>query len=169
MTDPDFEARGEAGAKAICDYQHGEWEEEREVIKQIWRDEVRAVLLATEPMLRENYRKAAAEETEAFIAAEIDRGPEPLRRLGEFLLHLLDDDRWKTAERMLLGAITRANNASDDAATEMLVCCGKSDEARSGTPDANECCGNFVDARKLLRETQERVAKLEDALALVGK
>lgn len=44
------------------------------------------------------------EEAEAFIQAAVDNSPEPLRRLGEWLTHKLDDDDWKTAERMLLGA-----------------------------------------------------------------
>lgn len=41
-------------------------------------------------------------EAEHFIQAAIDRAPEPLRRLGEFLGRVLDEDQWKTAERLLL-------------------------------------------------------------------
>lgn len=40
---------------------------------------------------------------EQFIQAAIDRAPEPLRRLGEYLTHVLDEDQWETAESMLLG------------------------------------------------------------------
>lgn len=43
-------------------------------------------------------------EHEQFIQAAIDRAPEPLRRLGEYLSQVLDEDDWKTAERLLLGA-----------------------------------------------------------------
>lgn len=52
------------------------------------------------------------EAAEAFIQAAIDRAPEPLRRLGEWLAGVLDEDEWKTAERMLLGAAVDA--AEDD-------------------------------------------------------
>lgn len=48
---------------------------------------------------------ATPEDTaEAFIQAAVDQSPEPLRRLGEWLAGVLDEDDWKTAERMLLGA-----------------------------------------------------------------
>lgn len=43
-------------------------------------------------------------EAEEFIQAAIDNAPEPLQRLGRFLSTLLDEDQWKTAEGMLLGA-----------------------------------------------------------------
>lgn len=45
-----------------------------------------------------------SEEAEQFIQAAIDRAPEPLRRLGEWLTHKLDDDDWKTADRLISGA-----------------------------------------------------------------
>lgn len=47
------------------------------------------------------------DEAEHFIQAAIDRAPEPLRRLGEWLSKVLDEDQWATAERMLLGAATQ--------------------------------------------------------------
>lgn len=49
-----------------------------------------------------------ADEAEAFIRAAIDRAPEPLRRLGEYLTRVLDDDHFATAEQMLLGACEMA-------------------------------------------------------------
>lgn len=52
------------------------------------------------------------EAAEAFIQAAVDRAPEPLRRLGEWLAGVLDEDDWETAERMLLGAAVGA--AEDD-------------------------------------------------------
>lgn len=55
-------------------------------------------------------REAAAERpedrAEAFIQAAVDSAPDPLRRLGEWLANKLDEDDWRTAERMLLGAAT---------------------------------------------------------------
>lgn len=45
-------------------------------------------------------------EAEHFIQEAVDSAPEPLRRLGEWLADVLDDDHWKTAERLLLGAAT---------------------------------------------------------------
>ena len=44
------------------------------------------------------------DEAEAFIQAAIDTAPEPLRRLGEWLANKLDDDDWKTADRLITGA-----------------------------------------------------------------
>lgn len=54
----------------------------------------------------------AAEKAEQFIQAEVDRAPEALRRLGKFLASVLDEDHWKTAERMLLGAVFDVNGVS---------------------------------------------------------
>lgn len=58
-------------------------------------------LLASQPVAAEPFATA-----EAIIQQAIDSAPEPLRRLGEFLTRVLDEDQWKTAERMLLGAAT---------------------------------------------------------------
>lgn len=44
------------------------------------------------------------DQAELFIQAAIDSAPEPLRRLGEWLAHKLDDDDWKTADRLITGA-----------------------------------------------------------------
>ena len=41
---------------------------------------------------------------ECQIQAAIDHAPEHLRRLGEYLSRVLDEDQWAVAERMLLGA-----------------------------------------------------------------
>lgn len=51
---------------------------------------------------------------EQFIQAAVDRAPEPLRRLGEWLASVLDDDDWKTAERMLLGAAVHPADPRDE-------------------------------------------------------
>lgn len=55
------------------------------------------------------------DRAEQFIQAAIDRAPEPLRRLGEYLTRVLDEDEWPTAESLLLGiAVTpSSSNASD--------------------------------------------------------
>ncbi|WP_353630676.1 hypothetical protein AADG64_22480 [Achromobacter xylosoxidans] len=55
---------------------------------------------------------AGEAQAEQFIQAAIDRAPEPLRRLGEYLSRVLDEDQWPTAERMLLGACDAAPRAS---------------------------------------------------------
>ncbi len=55
----------------------------------------------------ESFRAAQAQpETtaERFIQAAIDRAPEPLRRLGNWLTTVLDEDQWAHAERLLLRA-----------------------------------------------------------------
>ena len=43
------------------------------------------------------------EETEQFLQAAIDRSPEQLRQLGEYLTALLDEDQFPRADRLLLG------------------------------------------------------------------
>ena len=77
-------------------------------------------LIAIEIGLREAYRMGreagrsesaeSHEEAENFIKEAIDSAPEPLRRLGEYLARVLDEDHWKEAERMLLGAAGRMRN-----------------------------------------------------------
>ena len=52
-----------------------------------------------------DYPPRLADEVERELAMMIDRSPEPLRRLGDWLANKLDEDDWKTAERMLLGAV----------------------------------------------------------------
>lgn len=56
-------------------------------------------------------------EAEHFIQEAIDRAPEPLRRLGEYLGSVLHEDEWKTAERMLLGAIAISTTTNAGAQT----------------------------------------------------
>ncbi|WP_262411284.1 hypothetical protein [Pseudomonas aeruginosa] len=48
------------------------------------------------------------ERFEHYISNTIDRAPEPLRRLGNWLSHVLDEDQWTTAERMLTGPCVAA-------------------------------------------------------------
>ncbi|MFK1064682.1 hypothetical protein ACIUZE_11915 [Pseudomonas aeruginosa] len=48
------------------------------------------------------------ERFEHYISNTIDRAPEPLRRLGNWLSHVPDEDQWTTAERMLTGACVAA-------------------------------------------------------------
>lgn len=55
---------------------------------------------------------AGEAQADQFIQAAIDQAPEPLRRLGEYLSRVLDEDQWATAERMLLGACNAAPQAS---------------------------------------------------------
>jgi hypothetical protein len=45
---------------------------------------------------------SAESEAEQFIRAAVDQAPEPLRRLGRFLADVLDEDHFKTADRMML-------------------------------------------------------------------
>lgn len=52
-----------------------------------------------------DYPPHLADEVERELALMIDRSPEPLRRLSDWLANKLDEDDWKTAERMLLGAV----------------------------------------------------------------
>ena len=61
------------------------------------------------------------EEHEQYIQAEIDRAPESLRRLGEYLGSVLDEDQWKAAERMLLGACFSRRASIDEKAAEWAL------------------------------------------------
>lgn len=53
----------------------------------------------------------AADACEEFLAAEIDGAPEPLRRLGTYLCAMLDDDHFRTADRMLIAAMLETSAA----------------------------------------------------------
>lgn len=53
------------------------------------------------------------DEAEHFIQEAVDSAPEPLRRLGEWLADALDDDHWKMAERLLLGAAMAKRAATE--------------------------------------------------------
>lgn len=67
------------------------------------------------------------EEAEQFIQAAIDNAPEPLRRLGEYLTRVLDEDHWPTAEQLLLGIATsqQAAPAADESRAAANIClCG---------------------------------------------
>lgn len=54
---------------------------------------------------------SAEDACEAFIAAEVDAAPEALRRLGDWLCNVLDEDRQKTASAMVLGAMMETSAA----------------------------------------------------------
>jgi uncharacterized Ntn-hydrolase superfamily protein len=43
------------------------------------------------------------EETERFLRVAIDRSPEPLRQLGEYLANALNEDQFPRADRLMLG------------------------------------------------------------------
>jgi glutamine synthetase len=60
-----------------------------------------------------------ADEAEHFIQAEIDSAPEPLRRLGEFLADVLDEDHWKAAERMLLALAVSSHQQPNPSAPDV--------------------------------------------------
>ncbi len=49
----------------------------------------------------------------AFFASVGDSAPEPMRRLGEWLSSKLDDDDWKTADRLVTGAAVALKNEAD--------------------------------------------------------
>lgn len=128
-----------------------------------WRDLVRAhrAALAAGP---------AAEDTtspeiraEDFIQAQVDQAPEPLRRLGEWLTHILDDDQWKTAERMLLGASIAANAPSPDAglreALEKIAAYSEGAIASAASPKLASPTDKFQDRIVLLFEKIGKCAR----------
>ncbi|MBS9720213.1 MazG-like family protein [Tianweitania sp. BSSL-BM11] len=51
-----------------------------------------------------DHATSAEDRAEHFIQAAIDAAPEPMRRLGERLANKLDEEDWKTADRLLTGA-----------------------------------------------------------------
>lgn len=54
---------------------------------------------------------SAEDACEQFIAAEVDAAPEALRRLGDWLCNVLDEDQQKTASAMVLGAMMETSAA----------------------------------------------------------
>lgn len=54
---------------------------------------------------------SAEDACEQFIAAEVDSAPEALRRLGDYLSNALDEDSFKAADRMVLGAMLETSAA----------------------------------------------------------
>lgn len=54
---------------------------------------------------------SAEDRAEAFIQAAISNAPDPLRKLGEFLTRVLDEDQWPTAERFLLAIAAQPTQA----------------------------------------------------------
>ncbi len=49
--------------------------------------------------------ESAEQRFDHYLQTAIDNAPDPLRRLGEWLSGVLDEDRWATAERMINGAV----------------------------------------------------------------
>jgi len=67
---------------------------------------------------------SAEDACEQFIAAEVDAAPEALRRLGDWLCNVLDEDQQKTASAMVLGAMmetSAAIRAASAAASAVVV------------------------------------------------
>lgn len=56
---------------------------------------------------------SAEDRAEAFIQAAISNAPDPLRKLGEFLTRVLDEDQWPTAERFLLAIAAQSTRLTD--------------------------------------------------------
>lgn len=86
------ELLGSIGWASPCDAQ---WSRITEAIP-----EIRSLLQHT---AAPQQQEPVEQEAEHFIQQVIDRAPEPLRRLGRYLGSVLDEDQWKTAERLLLG------------------------------------------------------------------
>ena len=62
------------------------------------RSSIRAMLAAAP--------KAEPVDAEVYLKEAISSSPQPLRDLGEFLSSVLDEDHWKTADRLLLAIAT---------------------------------------------------------------
>ncbi|MGE4322437.1 MAG: hypothetical protein AB7E60_05350 [Sphingobium sp.] len=56
---------------------------------------------------------SVADEWSAYMDEAVSKAPKPLRQLGEYLAGLLDEDRWKTAERYLNAAALAQLEASN--------------------------------------------------------
>lgn len=67
---------------------------------------------------------APVELDEKTIQSLIDRAPEPLKRLGEYLTEVLDEDQWNHAEQYLLAMVATTHNALTSERTSIA------DEAR---------------------------------------
>lgn len=123
-------------------------------------------LPAARPASGEREGETPEDRAEQFIQAAVDRAPEPLRRLGEWLANVLDEDEWKTAERMLLGATTAAElvkvevqrDAADLAIQRIGMALGSADE---WSDQANM----IGDVTSRAEAAQARIAELEAEIA----
>lgn len=75
------------------------------------------------------------ERFEWFLQNTIDRAPEPLRRLGELLSRLMDDDDWKTADRLLIGSCVAMAEHASRAALDVQGERRRQVEAEGWSPD----------------------------------
>lgn len=82
------------------------WNEgEFDIVRREWPDAPESVFIGADPLYAASND---ATDFEHYLQQMIDDAPEPLRRLGQWLGKVLDDDHWPTAERMLLGACKAA-------------------------------------------------------------
>ena len=82
------------------------WNEgEFDIVRREGPDAPESVFIGADPLYAASND---ATDFEHYLQQMIDDAPEPLRRLGQWLGKVLDDDHWPTAERMLLGACKAA-------------------------------------------------------------
>jgi hypothetical protein len=89
---------------------------------------------------------AGEAQADQFIQAAIDQAPEPLRRLGEYLSRVLDEDQWASAERMLLGACNAASKASAEELVRYCPGCGSVGPVEG---EYRDCCPDGGEARMI--------------------
>lgn len=78
------------------------------------------------------------ERFEWFLQNTIDRAPEPLRRLGELLSRLMDDDDWKTADRLLIGTCVAMAEHASRAALDVQTERRRQVEAEGWSPEHDD-------------------------------
>ena len=96
-----------------CDRSNGVRPASAPVAAPVWNDDYKHDVSMFQPRDQESAPVAGEAPAEQLIQAAIDQAPEPLRRLGEYLSRVLDEDQWATAERMLLGTCDAAPQASE--------------------------------------------------------
>ncbi len=68
---------------------------------------LRSVWPSRTPQASRDNAVSAEDRFEHYVQSAIDNAPDPLRRLGEYLTRVLDEDQWPTAERLLLALALR--------------------------------------------------------------
>ena len=103
---------------------------------------------------------APEDEAEHFIQAAVDRAPEPLKRLGLYLTDVLDEDEFKTAERMLLGAIVPTH--TENQVAEWGGASWWKDICEDAAAQISDLTARAEKAEAAVFELQEMVSKEEE-------
>lgn len=140
---------------------HGIFQLYRNEAESLWLNLGKALGLYTEPPASQGQVSGwpAYEAFEQFLAAEINTAPEPMRRLGEWLSRVLDEDDVKTAHGLLLGAMLAAS-AKDREGADHDIC--------DAVMDPNGICPECKQPLHVTQPASQGQASAETALTAAG-